>query len=154
MWEVGLHFDIMTSPEGSQNKEIDCLSPEAQRLAEARLAAKRAARAEAREIRMKELERQQKEVMGAERSEVGSFSVRTVKTGYLLLLSTCSCPCHLSVAPAWHVCAPCSSCSRLAPRVHVALMLGMAAQWVAYRSLRDARSLRACPLVVVSRTTF
>lgn len=32
--------------------------------AEARLAAKRAARAEAREIRMKELERQQKEVMG------------------------------------------------------------------------------------------
>ncbi|XP_077011697.1 leucine-rich repeat flightless-interacting protein 1 isoform X11 [Tamandua tetradactyla] len=44
-----------------QNKEIDCLSPEAQKLAEARLAAKRAARAEAREIRMKELERQQKE---------------------------------------------------------------------------------------------
>ncbi|XP_021053422.1 leucine-rich repeat flightless-interacting protein 1 isoform X12 [Mus pahari] len=52
----------MTSPESAQNKEIDCLSPEAQRLAEARLAAKRAARAEAREIRMKELERQQKEV--------------------------------------------------------------------------------------------
>ncbi|XP_034377970.1 leucine-rich repeat flightless-interacting protein 1 isoform X29 [Arvicanthis niloticus] len=52
----------MTSLEGAQNKEIDCLSPEAQRLAEARLAAKRAARAEAREIRMKELERQQKEV--------------------------------------------------------------------------------------------
>ncbi|XP_077874450.1 leucine-rich repeat flightless-interacting protein 1 isoform X31 [Ictidomys tridecemlineatus] len=51
----------MASPAGSQNKEIDCLSPEAQRLAEARLAAKRAARAEAREIRMKELERQQKE---------------------------------------------------------------------------------------------
>uniref|UniRef100_A0A8C5N0G8 LRR binding FLII interacting protein 1 n=1 Tax=Leptobrachium leishanense TaxID=445787 RepID=A0A8C5N0G8_9ANUR len=39
----------------------DCLSLEAQNLAEARLAAKRAARAEAREIRMKELERQQKE---------------------------------------------------------------------------------------------
>ncbi|KAG8559195.1 hypothetical protein GDO81_017264 [Engystomops pustulosus] len=39
----------------------DCLSPEAQHVAEARLAAKRAARAEAREIRMKELERQQKE---------------------------------------------------------------------------------------------
>jgi hypothetical protein len=52
----------MTSPAGAQNKEIDCLSPEAQRLAEARLAAKRAARAEARDIRMKELERQQKEV--------------------------------------------------------------------------------------------
>ncbi|XP_059134066.1 leucine-rich repeat flightless-interacting protein 1 isoform X5 [Peromyscus eremicus] len=52
----------MTSPAGAQNQEIDCLSPEAQRLAEARLAAKRAARAEAREIRMKELERQQKEV--------------------------------------------------------------------------------------------
>uniref|UniRef100_A0A7N4NJH5 LRR binding FLII interacting protein 1 n=1 Tax=Sarcophilus harrisii TaxID=9305 RepID=A0A7N4NJH5_SARHA len=44
-----------------QKKEIECLSPEAQKLAEARLAAKRAARAEAREIRMKELERQQKE---------------------------------------------------------------------------------------------
>lgn len=35
------------------------------REAEARLAAKRAARAEAREIRMKELERQQKEVSRA-----------------------------------------------------------------------------------------
>ncbi|XP_028365499.1 leucine-rich repeat flightless-interacting protein 1 isoform X16 [Phyllostomus discolor] len=52
----------MTNPAAAQNKEIDCLSPEAQRVAEARLAAKRAARAEAREIRMKELERQQKEV--------------------------------------------------------------------------------------------
>uniref|UniRef100_A0A5F8A5Q5 LRR binding FLII interacting protein 1 n=1 Tax=Macaca mulatta TaxID=9544 RepID=A0A5F8A5Q5_MACMU len=52
----------MTSPAAAQSREIDCLSPEAQRLAEARLAAKRAARAEAREIRMKELERQQKEV--------------------------------------------------------------------------------------------
>ncbi|XP_027961136.1 leucine-rich repeat flightless-interacting protein 1 isoform X3 [Eumetopias jubatus] len=51
----------MTNPAATQNKEIDCLSPEAQKLAEARLAAKRAARAEAREIRMKELERQQKE---------------------------------------------------------------------------------------------
>nr|XP_026649136.1 leucine-rich repeat flightless-interacting protein 1 isoform X5 [Zonotrichia albicollis] len=39
----------------------ECLSPAAQQQAEARLAAKRAARAEAREIRMKELERQQKE---------------------------------------------------------------------------------------------
>ncbi|XP_037705326.1 leucine-rich repeat flightless-interacting protein 1 isoform X26 [Choloepus didactylus] len=52
----------MTDSTAMQNKEIDCLSPEAQKLAEARLAAKRAARAEAREIRMKELERQQKEV--------------------------------------------------------------------------------------------
>ncbi|KAM5268597.1 leucine-rich repeat flightless-interacting protein 1 isoform 6-T6 [Hipposideros larvatus] len=51
----------MTNPAATQSKEIDCLSPEAQKLAEARLAAKRAARAEAREIRMKELERQQKE---------------------------------------------------------------------------------------------
>uniref|UniRef100_A0A8D1EY19 LRR binding FLII interacting protein 1 n=1 Tax=Sus scrofa TaxID=9823 RepID=A0A8D1EY19_PIG len=57
----------MTNPAATQNKEIECLSPEAQKLAEARLAAKRAARAEAREIRMKELERQQKEV--EERSE-------------------------------------------------------------------------------------
>ncbi|XP_055573886.1 leucine-rich repeat flightless-interacting protein 1 isoform X23 [Falco cherrug] len=40
----------------------DCLSPAARQQAEARLAAKRAARAEAREIRMKELERQQKEI--------------------------------------------------------------------------------------------
>ncbi|XP_061858233.1 leucine-rich repeat flightless-interacting protein 1 isoform X2 [Colius striatus] len=40
----------------------DCLSPAAREQAEARLAAKRAARAEAREIRMKELERQQKEI--------------------------------------------------------------------------------------------
>ncbi|XP_027533872.1 leucine-rich repeat flightless-interacting protein 1 isoform X7 [Neopelma chrysocephalum] len=40
----------------------DCLNPAAQQQAEARLAAKRAARAEAREIRMKELERQQKEI--------------------------------------------------------------------------------------------
>lgn len=52
----------MTNPAATQSQEIDCLSPEAQKLAEARLAAKRAARAEAREIRMKELERQQKEV--------------------------------------------------------------------------------------------
>uniref|UniRef100_A0A2R8ZZL5 LRR binding FLII interacting protein 1 n=1 Tax=Pan paniscus TaxID=9597 RepID=A0A2R8ZZL5_PANPA len=67
----------MTSPAAAQSREIDCLSPEAQKLAEARLAAKRAARAEAREIRMKELERQQKEVtLGAsdedERMSVGS----------------------------------------------------------------------------------
>ncbi|XP_011283909.2 leucine-rich repeat flightless-interacting protein 1 isoform X14 [Felis catus] len=63
----------MTNPAATQNKEIDCLSPEAQRLAEARLAAKRAARAEAREIRMKELERQQKEASDEdERMSVGS----------------------------------------------------------------------------------
>ncbi|XP_005863769.1 PREDICTED: leucine-rich repeat flightless-interacting protein 1 isoform X18 [Myotis brandtii] len=63
----------MTNPAATQNKEIDCLSPEAQRLAEARLAAKRAARAEAREIRMKELERQQKEASDEdERVSVGS----------------------------------------------------------------------------------
>ncbi|XP_036018312.1 leucine-rich repeat flightless-interacting protein 1 isoform X19 [Mus musculus] len=65
----------MTSPEGAQNKEIDCLSPEAQRLAEARLAAKRAARAEAREIRMKELERQQKETNGYDGDYCGSQSL-------------------------------------------------------------------------------
>ena len=66
-----LHFGNMTSPEGAQNKEIDCLSPEAQRLAEARLAAKRAARAEAREIRMKELERQQKEIYQVQKKYYG-----------------------------------------------------------------------------------
>uniref|UniRef100_A0AAY5L534 Leucine rich repeat (in FLII) interacting protein 1b n=1 Tax=Esox lucius TaxID=8010 RepID=A0AAY5L534_ESOLU len=49
------------------------LSSAAQLEAEARLAAKRAARAEAREIRMKELERQQKEVSDdEERMSVGS----------------------------------------------------------------------------------
>ncbi|XP_005863771.1 PREDICTED: leucine-rich repeat flightless-interacting protein 1 isoform X21 [Myotis brandtii] len=62
----------MTNPAATQNKEIDCLSPEAQRLAEARLAAKRAARAEAREIRMKELERQQKETNGYDGELYGS----------------------------------------------------------------------------------
>uniref|UniRef100_A0A674HP06 LRR binding FLII interacting protein 1 n=1 Tax=Taeniopygia guttata TaxID=59729 RepID=A0A674HP06_TAEGU len=46
---------------GAMDAAADCLSPAAQQQAEARLAAKRAARAEAREIRMKELERQQKE---------------------------------------------------------------------------------------------
>ncbi|XP_057610033.1 leucine-rich repeat flightless-interacting protein 1 isoform X21 [Chionomys nivalis] len=61
----------MTSPAGTQNQEIDCLSPEAQRLAEARLAAKRAARAEAREIRMKELERQQKEIYQVQKKYYG-----------------------------------------------------------------------------------
>ncbi|XP_052606399.1 leucine-rich repeat flightless-interacting protein 1 isoform X20 [Peromyscus californicus insignis] len=61
----------MTSPAGAQNQEIDCLSPEAQRLAEARLAAKRAARAEAREIRMKELERQQKEIYQVQKKYYG-----------------------------------------------------------------------------------
>ncbi|XP_039084569.1 leucine-rich repeat flightless-interacting protein 1 isoform X15 [Hyaena hyaena] len=61
----------MTNPAAAQNKEIDCLSPEAQRLAEARLAAKRAARAEAREIRMKELERQQKEIYQVQKKYYG-----------------------------------------------------------------------------------
>ncbi|XP_012375806.2 leucine-rich repeat flightless-interacting protein 1 isoform X43 [Dasypus novemcinctus] len=61
----------MTQPPAMQNKEIDCLSPEAQKLAEARLAAKRAARAEAREIRMKELERQQKEIYQVQKKYYG-----------------------------------------------------------------------------------
>nr|XP_006127500.1 leucine-rich repeat flightless-interacting protein 1 isoform X47 [Pelodiscus sinensis] len=51
--------------------EADCFSPEAQKLAEARLAAKRAARAEAREIRMKELERQQKEIYQVQKKYYG-----------------------------------------------------------------------------------
>ncbi|XP_066202274.1 leucine-rich repeat flightless-interacting protein 1 isoform X23 [Saccopteryx leptura] len=65
----------MTNPAATQNKEIDCLSPEAQKLAEARLAAKRAARAEAREIRMRELERQQKETNGYDGELYGSQSL-------------------------------------------------------------------------------
>ncbi|XP_060040680.1 leucine-rich repeat flightless-interacting protein 1-like, partial [Erinaceus europaeus] len=61
----------MTNPAAAQSQDIDCLSPEAQRLAEARLAAKRAARAEAREIRMKELERQQKEIYQVQKKYYG-----------------------------------------------------------------------------------
>ncbi|KAM4776511.1 leucine-rich repeat flightless-interacting protein 1 isoform 3-T3 [Cyanocitta cristata] len=49
----------------------ECLSPAAQQQAEARLAAKRAARAEAREIRMKELERQQKEIYQVQKKYYG-----------------------------------------------------------------------------------
>uniref|UniRef100_A0A8C8B0S8 Leucine-rich repeat flightless-interacting protein 1 n=1 Tax=Otus sunia TaxID=257818 RepID=A0A8C8B0S8_9STRI len=49
----------------------DCLSPAARQQAEARLAAKRAARAEAREIRMKELERQQKEIYQVQKKYYG-----------------------------------------------------------------------------------
>ncbi|XP_074120502.1 leucine-rich repeat flightless-interacting protein 1 isoform X42 [Sminthopsis crassicaudata] len=60
--EAGTLGRVGSASSAMQKKEIECLSPEAQKLAEARLAAKRAARAEAREIRMKELERQQKEV--------------------------------------------------------------------------------------------
>ncbi|XP_054064067.1 leucine-rich repeat flightless-interacting protein 1 isoform X3 [Rissa tridactyla] len=48
-----------------------CLSPAARQQAEARLAAKRAARAEAREIRMKELERQQKEIYQVQKKYYG-----------------------------------------------------------------------------------
>ncbi|KAM9664830.1 leucine-rich repeat flightless-interacting protein 1 isoform 11-T11 [Trichechus inunguis] len=61
----------MASSPAVHNTELDCLSPEAQRLAEARLAAKRAARAEAREIRMKELERQQKEIYQVQKKYYG-----------------------------------------------------------------------------------
>ncbi|XP_068264289.1 leucine-rich repeat flightless-interacting protein 1 isoform X2 [Nyctibius grandis] len=48
-----------------------CLSAAARQQAEARLAAKRAARAEAREIRMKELERQQKEIYQVQKKYYG-----------------------------------------------------------------------------------
>nr|XP_025840067.1 leucine-rich repeat flightless-interacting protein 1 isoform X10 [Vulpes vulpes] len=61
----------MSSPAAAQRGDMDCLSPEAQKLAEARLAAKRAARAEAREIRMKELERQQKEIYQVQKKYYG-----------------------------------------------------------------------------------
>ncbi|XP_063504239.1 leucine-rich repeat flightless-interacting protein 1 isoform X37 [Pongo pygmaeus] len=67
----------MTSPAAAQGREIDCLSPEAQKLAEARLAAKRAARAEAREIRMKELERQQKEIYQVQKEDSERYSRRS-----------------------------------------------------------------------------
>ncbi|XP_074120488.1 leucine-rich repeat flightless-interacting protein 1 isoform X30 [Sminthopsis crassicaudata] len=71
--EAGTLGRVGSASSAMQKKEIECLSPEAQKLAEARLAAKRAARAEAREIRMKELERQQKEASDEdERMSVGS----------------------------------------------------------------------------------
>ncbi|KAI7808928.1 putative leucine-rich repeat flightless-interacting protein 2, partial [Triplophysa rosa] len=63
-----------TTSKNGLTAEEDALNVIA-REAEARLAAKRAARAEAREIRMKELERQQKEVSDdEERMSVGSRS--------------------------------------------------------------------------------
>ncbi|XP_052649678.1 leucine-rich repeat flightless-interacting protein 1 isoform X4 [Harpia harpyja] len=54
-----------------EDTAADCLSPAARQQAEARLAAKRAARAEAREIRMKELERQQKEIYQVQKKYYG-----------------------------------------------------------------------------------
>uniref|UniRef100_A0A8B9N215 Leucine-rich repeat flightless-interacting protein 1 n=1 Tax=Accipiter nisus TaxID=211598 RepID=A0A8B9N215_9AVES len=54
-----------------EDAAADCLSPAARQQAEARLAAKRAARAEAREIRMKELERQQKEIYQVQKKYYG-----------------------------------------------------------------------------------
>ncbi|XP_073329732.1 uncharacterized protein lrrfip1a isoform X2 [Pagrus major] len=56
------------------------------REAEARLAAKRAARAEAREIRMKELERQQKEVEDRDYLEKGSRAASALTAGTLTSL--------------------------------------------------------------------
>ncbi|NWI87600.1 LRRF2 protein, partial [Pitta sordida] len=56
---------------GAMEAAADCLSPAAQQQAEARLAAKRAARAEAREIRMRELERQQKEIYQVQKKYYG-----------------------------------------------------------------------------------
>uniref|UniRef100_A0A4W5JP16 Leucine rich repeat (in FLII) interacting protein 1a n=1 Tax=Hucho hucho TaxID=62062 RepID=A0A4W5JP16_9TELE len=56
------------------------------REAEARLAAKRAARAEAREIRMKELERQQKEVEDRDYLEKGSRAASTLSAATLASL--------------------------------------------------------------------
>lgn len=57
---------------------------------------------------MKELERQQKEVMEAEGGGAagGSWlglSLRCVRT---VRESTCSLQCHPRVTPAWNVCAP------------------------------------------------
>ncbi|XP_067085496.1 leucine-rich repeat flightless-interacting protein 1 isoform X1 [Osmerus mordax] len=78
-----------TGRKRNPNKERSTAEDDALNLiareAEARLAAKRAARAEAREIRMKELERQQKEISDDdERMSVGSrSSVRSEDRDYL-----------------------------------------------------------------------
>uniref|UniRef100_A0AAY5EVS2 Leucine-rich repeat flightless-interacting protein 1-like n=1 Tax=Electrophorus electricus TaxID=8005 RepID=A0AAY5EVS2_ELEEL len=68
--------------------EEDALSQIA-REAEARLAAKRAARAEAREIRMKELEKQQKEVRATARLDLPTRSVHSVQCSYNTVLLNC-----------------------------------------------------------------
>lgn len=71
--------------------------------AEARLAAKRAARAEAREIRMKELERQQKEVMPT--------SSLVLFTGGLMFGRVCECggTCASDTAHDQHALVPVTS---------------------------------------------
>lgn len=115
----------MTNPAATQNKEIDCLSPEAQRLAEARLAAKRAARAEAREIRMKELERQQKEVrlvvLCGFLSQVFSFWVERAGAETPVAIYT---PVRLTVLTIGMRRA-CDCCSRSGQGVRIARMPGM-----------------------------
>ncbi|XP_023192452.1 titin-like isoform X4 [Xiphophorus maculatus] len=67
-----------TGRKRSTNKERSTAEDDALNLiareAEARLAAKRAARAEAREIRMKELERQQKEIFQVQKEDSERFS--------------------------------------------------------------------------------
>lgn len=72
--------------------------------AEARLAAKRAARAEAREIRMKELERQQKEV---------PFTVASVPLSGIVILGR-ACKCR-DTCCCRHTCPPDIAHDRNAP---------------------------------------
>ncbi|XP_013363482.1 PREDICTED: leucine-rich repeat flightless-interacting protein 1 isoform X5 [Chinchilla lanigera] len=64
-------------PRGATPSAASTQGPPGGRQAEARLAAKRAARAEAREIRMKELERQQKEIYQVQKEDSERYSRRS-----------------------------------------------------------------------------
>ncbi|MGH0169876.1 UNVERIFIED_CONTAM: hypothetical protein FKN15_057775 [Acipenser sinensis] len=77
--------------------EENLLSSRAQKMAESRLAAKRAARAEARDIRMKELERQQKEMSDDdERMSVGSRGSLRCRHNGMLPVTLFQCYCDPS----------------------------------------------------------